>query len=275
MDIGAHMSSVPRAIASRSRLVLIAGALSLATAPAFAQAPERLADKDVKALIEEVDTARDKFEGNLDGQFKGSTITNANGVTKVSVALQDYQDSTSKLKDRFNAEYAAGSEAALVLKQSTAINAFMLRSPSTMKGRPEWDRLVVSLQKLATVYGAAFPLADNAAVRRANDKEVAASAAAIASAADRLESDIDKATGVAKADKDAAKKDAELLAKQANVVKSRVSDAKPAGSDVKLLVAQVSGLRSFVDRHSLSATTNWQAVQASLVRLQQAFGLPR
>lgn len=267
------MMSITRAIASHGRLVLIASALSVAAAPAYAQAPERLADKDVKALLEEVDTGRDKFEGNLDGDFKGSTITNANGVTKVSVALQDYQDATQKLKDRFTSDYAAGAEVATVLKQSTAINAFMLRQPSSMKGRPEWDRQTVNLQKLAAVYGAAFPLPDGAAVRRTNDKEVADGAAAIAAAADRFKDDLDKATGVAKPDKDAAKKDAELVEKQANVVKSRISDGRPAGSDVKLLTAQVGGLKGFVDKHSLSATANWQAVQGSLVKLQQAFGL--
>ena len=262
-----------RCIASHARVVLTASALFITAALAFAQVSERLADNDVKALLQEVDTARDKFEGNLDGDFKSSTITNSNGVTKVSVALQDYQDATQKLKDRFTSEYAAGAEAATVLRQSNAINAFMLRSASTMKGRPEWDRLAGSLRKLAAVYGATFPLADGAAVRRTNDKEVAAVAAAIAAAADRFKSDLDKATGVAKPDKEAAKKDAELLAKQANVVKSRVNDGRPATSDVKLLAAQVTGLRGIADRHSLSATTNWQAVQASLAKLQQAFAL--
>jgi hypothetical protein len=269
------MTSINRAIASHGRIVLLASALSVMAAPVLAQAPERLADKDVKALLEEVDTGRDKFEGNLDGEFKSSTITNANGETKVSIALQDYQDATQKLKDRFTADYAAAAEVATVLKQSTAINAFMLRQPSSMKGRPEWDRQAVNLQKLAAVYGTAFPLADSAVARRTNDKEVAAAAAAVAAAADRFKADLDKATGVAKPDKDAAKKDIELVEKQANVVKSRVNDGSPAATDVKLLVAQVNGLQGAVDRHSLATTANWQAVQASLVKLQQAFGLTR
>ncbi len=38
------------------------------------QAPERLSDKDVKALVDQVDEGRDKFEGNLDGKFKGSIL---------------------------------------------------------------------------------------------------------------------------------------------------------------------------------------------------------
>jgi len=61
----------------------------------------------VKAVIDEVDTGRDKFEGNLDGGFKGSTLRGPNGETKVAGALQDYQDSTKKLQQRFGADYSA------------------------------------------------------------------------------------------------------------------------------------------------------------------------
>jgi hypothetical protein len=49
----------------------------------------------VKPLIDQVDEGRDKFEGNLDGKFKGSTVRGANGETKVAGALQDYQDNTN------------------------------------------------------------------------------------------------------------------------------------------------------------------------------------
>ena len=38
----------------------------------LAQAPERLTDKEVKALIETVDQARDRFEDQLDGRVKHS-----------------------------------------------------------------------------------------------------------------------------------------------------------------------------------------------------------
>ena len=139
--------------------ILLAVALSLWSMPALAQArPERLPDKDVKALIDQVDEGRDKFEGNLDGDFKGSTVAGPNGPTKVSVALQDYQDNTKKLKDRFASEYAASAEVATVLKQSNSIDRFMQGTGSTMKGRSEWDRQVANLKRLAAVYGATFPL---------------------------------------------------------------------------------------------------------------------
>jgi hypothetical protein len=258
------------------RCACAAGALTLVAASSFAQATaERLADKDVRELIDQVDDGRDKFEGNLDGDFKGSTIRDASGEIKVSGALQDYQDSTKKLKDRFTSDYSASAEAATVLKQSTAIDAFMRRADGTMKGRTEWDRQAANLQRLAAAYGTTFPLAEGAAVRRMNDKETAVTAEELAEAADRLKGDLDKAAGIAAPDKDAAKKDAELVSKQADLVKSRAGDGKAAGSEMRVLVAQIARLQPVVDRHSLSATANWQSIQESLGKLQQAFGLPR
>ena len=260
--------------ATRGQRILLASALSLWSVPVLAQAPpERVSDKDVKTLIEAVDEGRDKFEGNLDGQFKGSTVRGANGEVKVAGALQDYQDNTMKLKDRFTPDYAAGPEVATVLKQSTAIDKFMQGAPSAMKGRSEWDRQTSNLKRLAEVYGTTFPLPDGAAVRRTNDKETAAAAVAVGSAANRFKSDLDKDKTLAKPEKDAAKKDVELLIRQADAVKSRTSDGKPATGELRQLVEQVAKLETFVGAHPIANMTNWQAVQTSLGRLQQAFGL--
>ena len=151
-------SSSPSIVAARVQTILLVSALSLWSMPALAQVrPERLSDKDVKTLIDQVDEGRDKFEGNLDGKFKGSTVRGPSGETKVAGALQDYQDNTQKLKDRFTPDYSASAEVATVLKQSTAIDTFMQGSPSAMKGRSEWDRQTANLKHLAEAYGTTFP----------------------------------------------------------------------------------------------------------------------
>ena len=106
-----------------------------------------------------------------------------------------------------------------------------------------------------------------------NDRETAEAATAIATAADHFKSDLDKDKTLAKADKDAAKKDVDLLVKQANAVKSRTNDGKPATGEVRQLVEQTAKLQTFVGAHPIPTMTNWQAVQASLGKLQQAFGL--
>ena len=110
--------------------------------------------------------------------------------------------------------------------------------------------------------------------RRMNDKETAAHRRR-----DRrqprtaFKNDLDKDKTLPKLEKDAAKKDVELLIKQADAVKSRTSDGKPATGEVRQLVEQVAKLQTFVDAHPMPTMTNWQAVQTSLAKLQQAFGL--
>ena len=258
----------------RAPVILLVSALAAWSLPGLAQAPERMSDKDVKTLIDQVDEGRDKFEGNLDGQFKGSTLRGPNGETKVSAALQDYQDNTKKLQSRFNSDYSASAEVATVLKQSTAIDTFMQTTGSTMKGRSEWDRQVMNLKRLAEVYGTSFPLPDGATVRRMNDKETAAAAAAVATDAEHFKDNLNKASTLPKPDREAAKKDVEALIKHANAVKSRTNDGKPATGELRQLVDQAAKLQAFVDAHPVPpAVTDWQAVQASLVKLQQAFGL--
>jgi hypothetical protein len=271
----ARLQIPPRRTGARPQVILLASALVLWSIFPLAQAPlERLGDKDVKKLIDQVDEGRDKFEGNLEGGFKGSTVQGPNGETKVAAVLQDYQDNTKKLQSRFSPDYAAGPEVATVLKQATSIDRFMKGSPSTMKGRSEWDRHEADLKRLAEAYGTTFPLPDGASVRRMNDKEPRAAAADIASAGGRFKSDLDKAKTLPKADKDAAKKDADVLIKHAKTVKDRISGGKPATSDVRLLVEQVAKLQTFVGAHEIP-TTNWQAVQTSLAKVQEAFGLTK
>ena len=204
---------------------------------------------------------------------RGRRSGDLSGDVKVAGALQDYQDNTQKLKDRFTPDYAADAEVLTVLRQSTAIDRFMQSSPSGMKGRSEWDRQVTNLKPLAEAYGTTFPFPDGGRAHRMNDKETAATAAAIASAADRFKDDIDKDKTLPEPQKDAAKKDVELLIDQADAVKSRTSDGKPATAEMRQLVGQVAKLQTFVGAHPIPAMTNWQSVQTSLGKLQQAFGL--
>jgi len=258
----------------RAQAILLASALASWPVAAFAQARERPSDKAVKTLIEQVDEGRDKFEGNLDGQFKGSTVHGPGGETKVSDALQAYQDSTQKLKQRFTDDYSASAEVTTVLKQSALIDAFMKTSPGEMKGRSEWDLQVTNVKRLAEAYGATFPLADGATVRRMNDKETAGLAEAVAAAAERVKGDLDNDKTLAKPEEDAAKETVEMLIKQSDEVKSRIGDGKPATGEVRLLVEQAAKLQAFLDGHQIaSGATNSRALQAAVVKLQQAFGL--
>jgi hypothetical protein len=253
---------------------LVAGTLALWASSAAAQAPsERPSDKAVKALIQQVDEGRDKFEGNLDGRFKGSIVKGPRGEVKVAGALQDYQDSTQKLMNRFTPEYSANPEVATVLTQSMAIDQFMQAQPSSMKGYPEWGRQLVFVKRLAEAYSTTYPLPEGATPRRLNDKEVVAAAGGIAKSADHLKDSIDDDKAIGKPEKDAAKKDLDVLINQAQTVKSRINDSKPASVEVRQLAAQAAKVEAFLETRFLATTPDWQTVKTSIATLRQAFGV--
>ena len=64
-----------------------------------------------------------------------------------------------------------------------------------------------------------------------------------------------------------------MVEKNANDVKSRINGEQPATSELRQLVDQVAKVQTFVARTDSLTTANWQAVQTSLGKLKQAFGL--
>jgi hypothetical protein len=252
---------------------IIAGAVILAASAAAAQTGERLSDKEVKAIIDEVDTGRDKFEGNLEGSFKGSTVRGPNGETKVAAALQDYQDSTKKLQQRFTSDYAAGPEVATVLKQSNDIHRYMTSQPSSMKGRIEWDRQTVNLKRLAEAYGTTFPLPDGATARRFSDAEAAGFAGTVAMQADQVKRAANADKTLAKPDKQALMNQVNAVSKQAKTLQSRLKDGKPATADARALKEAVTALTAEGRQLPPTVLTAIGGLSAPLAKLDQAFGV--
>ena len=174
----------PSIIAARTQTILLGSALYPFGHLAFAQAQaERLSDKSVKALVDAVDEGRDAFEGNLDGKSSWSRRSRGpGGQTKVAVALQIYEDSTKRLKDRFGPgllRQRRGDHRSQTVDGHHV--TFMQASPDLHEG-PRLSGILqrMNLQRLAEGYGTTFPLPDGATPRRTNDKEIVAVTTAIA-----------------------------------------------------------------------------------------------
>jgi hypothetical protein len=241
---------------------------------AFAQAAVRLSDKEVKTLIEQVDNGRDKFEGNLDNKLKSSMLRSASREISVEGALQDLKDNVQKLKDRFTDDYSASAEAETVFKQTTNIDTYLKSTPTSTKGRSEWEKLAGSLKSLAGAYGTTFPLPDGASVRRMNDKETATAAEVLEKSANEFKDRVGDDKTLTDVEKTAGRKAADDLAKAAKTLKSRVEDGKPSTAEAKQVVAMLSSLSAFHTMHAIPAGADaWQGVQGAMGKLQQAFAM--
>ena len=256
---------LPLAAASLACVLMVAGGAS-------AQSGERLTDKDVKALLDMVDKGRDRFEDQLDGKLKGSILRLPNGEVNVARFLDDLQENTGRLKERFTSEYAASAEVAAVLRQSTAIDAFMKQKPG-IKGGSEWDSLAANLSRLAAVYGTKFPLEGDAPVRRINDAEAAKAAATVEQQADQFKNAVNREAAMAKPAKDGLKAQADIVKNAAKTLRSRLNDSKPSTSEARQLFAAIDKMRESATGVSPATLALIGQMQAPLAALSQAFGI--
>ncbi len=240
-----------------------------------AQNGERLSDKDVVKIFDAVDHGRDRFEDQLDGKLKRSILRGPGGEVNVEEYLDDLQKNVDNLRERFTDRYAASNEAATVLKQASEIHGFIKAQPAELKGGSEWDRLAIDLSRLAEAYGATFPLAPGAPVRRINDEEASTAAEMIAKDADRLKQAIGRDKTMSKADRDGLRSDLDQLKKQAGVVKSRTGSGKPATAEARQVSDTAARVAGALNGRTLSsdARTSWESIQRSLLKIDQAYRL--
>jgi hypothetical protein len=262
---------------NRLRILPLAAALASLAAPVLAA--DRLTDRDVKALVEKIDEGRGKFEDALDNDLKHTVVRNPSGEVDVKRWLDDFDESVGRLKDRLKPEYAASSEATALLRRATALDAFLKQQPSSLKGLSEWNRLSGDLNALAAAYGAAFPLPENAAVRRIGDRELATAAEQLAKSGEQLkkslENDLKNNTSVSAQDRQAAIADADQWSKDARALRDRIKDGKPSSAEAQRVADGAAKVKAFVEGKTLPTSARaWAATTSARQAFAQAYGMP-
>jgi hypothetical protein len=254
-------------------------AVAIATAvPAVAA--NRLTDKEVKALVAKVEDGRDRFDDALDGKLKNSILRGPGGEVDVDRFLNDFQESIDRLEERLAPGYAASQEAQTVLRQATAIDRFFREQPGGTKGESEWNRLAADLQILAAAYGTGFPLAENAAVRRMGDREVAATLEEVAKAANRLgktlDADLKRDAAVDKPTREGIVDEARQLEKDAKAARNRVKDGKPSSAEADQVLARAATLQTFIAGHQVPGSAPvWSDISGYLRQIGDAYHVQR
>jgi hypothetical protein len=244
--------------------------------PSPASAADRLTDRDLKQLVARIEQGRDRFDDALDDKLKHDVLRGASGEVNVDKFLNDFQESIDRLEQRLKPDYAASSEAAALLRDATAIDRFFRQQSAGTKGESEWNRLATDFKALAAAYGADFPLADNAAVRRIGDGEVVAAVEEVEDSADRikksLESDLKNDPKVDQPTREAIVDEAEALSKDAKTLRERVKDGKPSSAEADQLFIRADKLQAFIASHTVPASASaWPALSTSLQSIAGAY----
>jgi len=255
-----------------SSMVAVGTFLLLTVPIARARGTDRLTDKEVNNLIEQVYEARDKFEGRLEGKVKNGVVRSSTGEVHVHSMLEDFQHDVEKLKDRYTENYAASAEVQAVLVRANAIDRMMKSQPSDIDGANDWDQVTKQLRALAAAYRTTFPLPEGAPVRRINDAEAAVSAAAVISQAEQVKQAANSDKTLAKPDKEALKSDVDAVIKQAKVLQSRLKESKPATADARALVEKIAALTKEGRQLPPPVLTAIGGLRAPLLKINEAFG---
>jgi hypothetical protein len=264
-----------------ARASILAAAIALVAALPVGLSADRLNDKDVKELVDRIDSERDRFEDQLDGKLKRSIIRGPRGEVNVERYLDDLQENMDKLKGRFTREYAASAEVTTVLRMASDIDRYMSTLPPDFDGASEWKRLASSLGELAGAYGVSLPLSDSVQARRLNDREVQVTASNVAKSADAyrkaLASSLKQDRSIPPATRDASVSDANALKDDAKKLASLVGDGRPATGEAQALLRRAAAVRSAAAGRTLSAGAQsaWGDVSTGLEKVAQAFNLPR
>lgn len=239
----------------------------------------RLSDTDVKSLIGQIGQARDKFAGALDSKLKHSILRGASGEVDVERFLDDLKRNVEQVRDRYNESYAASNEVLTLLRQGTDIHNFVAAQPGTFQGRSEWESFAAAFGTLATAYGTSFPLPPGASARRMGDKELSVSAGQVGAMADQFRKAATKAMKTAKADPKtvtAVDAGAKSVVTAANNLKKQLSAHKPATSETRVLVEEVTKLRSLIGQQPPAGESEaaWASLVSGVKTLSEAFHLP-
>ena len=258
------------------RVLTAFAVLAIAWSPTLSA--DRLTDKDLKDLIDRVYQERDRFEDRLDGDIKHNVVRGASGEVKVDKFLDDFQEDITKLKDRIKPDYSAGAEAAQVLRKASAIDQFMRSQRPGLDGASEWNRLADSLKLLAGAYGAAFPLAEGAAVRRLGDREVANLVDKLAENGDRVKKSLDnelkKDKTVDAATRQSMVDEVDQFTKDAKDLRDRLKDGSPSSSEAERLMNRASAVNSMLKaRQTPASASQFASLAASLQQVAGAYAL--
>ena len=243
-----------------------------------ASAADRMTDRELQALFEQIDQSRDRFEDALPGELKSSIIRGATAEVDVSRFLDDFQRNIDLLKERMKDDYSASAEVATVLRQGTSIDRFFKAQPAGTRGASEWDTLMTHLKRLAGAYGTAFPLPQPENVRRVARKELETSLKALEQSADQFKNALDqelrKDKTLDSASRNAIVRSADDFKKDAEALRSRVGNDEPSTAEADRVLTHASGLQKVVtDRRLVDAGGAWSKVTPQVRELAGVYGV--
>jgi len=118
--------------------------------------PSRVNDRQVGIIIGRIETRTDTFRATVDRALDRTRYDGTRAEDNINQFIQNFEQATDQLRNRFNGRNAAASDVENVLRQAAYIDGFMRRNQLTNRAQNEWQMLRTDLNELATAYNVAW-----------------------------------------------------------------------------------------------------------------------
>jgi hypothetical protein len=270
--------------------VLIAAALVTSPgwsgiAPAAAVQSPRLNDDEVRALLDRIEEDADRFERSLkDAVDQRRADPTWRSDEMVDRYVDEFEDATERLEDRFRDGRAATGLVQEVLRRGAVLDRFVAERPVGAIAQRDWMTLRSRLDDLAFAYGVRWDWTTGAPAavapaQRLRDDELARLVDSLEKSTDAFRERLDDAIEDGPADDTATDREADALMKAFDEATDDLHDRfdtdDPMGPLVSRIVREAERLDDFVRRHRLSpqARADWEHVRALVRELAGGFGV--
>lgn len=118
--------------------------------------PYRVSDSNVQTLLTKIESQTDNFKRTLSNALDRSTLNNTESEDMIIDYVTAFENSTDRLKQRFDAKESVSSDVEDVLGKAAAINGFMNSNRLGFRTERIWANLRADLNILANYYSVSW-----------------------------------------------------------------------------------------------------------------------
>jgi DnaJ-domain-containing protein 1 len=245
-----------------------------------AQHPNRRSEKDIKELLGRIEKGADRFRHSLDNALDHSRLDNTKAEDRINDFVKAFEQSTERLKSRFDDDRSAASAVEQVLSRAAHIDGFMTSHETNSRARNDWAELRGYLDELAAAYNVSWNwMGVSARPSRMNEDQVKSLLGRLEKNADAFRHSLKDAVSHSRFDDTAAEGDLERYVKEFETATDRLKDhfsrKQTASGDAEEVLKRGAAIDGFMRRFSLSARaqSDWSALRGNLDELASAYGV--
>lgn len=128
--------------------------------PVDSSRASRLSDSQLHLLIQRIETGGDRFQSSLTDAFNRSRNNQTRSEENMNLAVRDFKNATSQLRNQFDARQSVADYVERVLARATPIDTFMHNNRLTNQAQNDWSAVHRELNLLAGAFNLSANLPD-------------------------------------------------------------------------------------------------------------------